>query len=410
MKKIKLNRKILMAAAVLAVAVIAGIYFSRVNDLPVVETAEALEQRDLILAEEEGTVHSPDKQVVFTGTGGILESLTAEPGSAVLKGEVLGYLDTADAMRNAYESALASREAAYAHTELVLGDNPDYAGLKAAALQAESSYESARKSFLEGEALYASGGISENEYRLRQDALAVAEESMKSAAAYAGTANMTLLEKSALAELAAAESLLFSTGKSLDEAVFTAEADGKVLDVAYRPGDYIAPGSTVMTLAGSGEKEIEVLVLADLVRNLRAGQKVRISGDVLGDGVELEGTLKSVAAAAELNYSLLGAEEYRVRCIISTSGHENLLTGSQVDVEIHEEMSGVFVPLDALFRLDGSDALFVFENSRAVLKNVVKDIEGKDWALISEGIVPGEDVVLNPPDELEDGMKIKEEE
>jgi HlyD family secretion protein len=61
-----------------------------------------------------------------------------------------------------------------------------------------------------------------------------------------------------------------------------------------------------------------------------------------------------------------------------------------------------------VFTLDGADKVFVIKNGRAVLTSVEIGLKGEDFLEVLAGVNSGDIVIMNPPKEVADGVKVKE--
>jgi HlyD family secretion protein len=110
--------------------------------------------------------------------------------------------------------------------------------------------------------------------------------------------------------------------------------------------------------------------------------------------------------------SALGIEEQRVNVVLDfTDPLDRVPTlgdGYRVDAQIVTARieDAVKVPVGALFRDGEGWAVFVIENGRAAKRAIKAPRRNALEALVEQGLVPGERVVVYPPDGLKDGSRV----
>ena len=76
-----------------------------------------------------------------------------------------------------------------------------------------------------------------------------------------------------------------------------------------------------------------------------------------------------------------------------------VITGEAKDV--------MFVPAYVVVEMEGKDYVFVVEGKKAVLRQVNVGIGNRDWPQILDGLSEKETVIVDPPNEVEDGTRVK---
>jgi hypothetical protein len=69
---------------------------------------------------------------------------------------------------------------------------------------------------------------------------------------------------------------------------------------------------------------------------------------------------------------------------------------------------GIVVPKGAIQNQDGHDVVFVVQNGRAERRAVTVASALNDETTLSAGISGGEKVIVDPPQDVKDGAKVKE--
>jgi len=134
----------------------------------------------------------------------------------------------------------------------------------------------------------------------------------------------------------------------------------------------------------------------------------------LGQGVApIAARVRLVEPAAFTKVSALGVEEQRVNVVLDfTEPLDRVRTlGDGFRVEAHiitvRVEDGVKVPVGALFREGEQWSVFVVQGGRAAKRPVKVALRNGVEALVDEGVKPGEQVVVYPPDSLADGSRLE---
>ena len=108
--------------------------------------------------------------------------------------------------------------------------------------------------------------------------------------------------------------------------------------------------------------------------------------------------------------SALGIEEQRVNVVIALASDAQPTLGDgyrvAVRVVVWTAADVVKAPLSSLFRRGADWNVFVVEQGRLKLRTVRVAHRNDNEAEIISGLVPGDSVVLHPPDTLTDGARV----
>ena len=86
-----------------------------------------------------------------------------------------------------------------------------------------------------------------------------------------------------------------------------------------------------------------------------------------------------------------------------------LLPGYELDLDIIMERkeNALIVPEDAVFEMDNKEYVFIVDNGKAALREVVTGIESQRLIQIIEGLKEGDLIILSPENSIKDGVKVK---
>lgn len=193
--------------------------------------------------------------------------------------------------------------------------------------------------------------------------------------------------------------------------------DGVVLQRMISDERYLAAGTPLLEIGRLEDLEVEADVLSLDVVAAKVGDRAEIYGSAVGR-TAATGFVARIYPAGFTKISSLGVEQQRVKVIIRFAQDDlkRLLTeqrlgvGYRVRVRIFtaEKEKALLVPRSALFRAaDNTWQLFVVRRGRAKLLDVKVGLLNDEAAEITEGLEPGEIVILAPDTSLEDGTLVE---
>jgi|GEM_PF-499266 len=185
--------------------------------------------------------------------------------------------------------------------------------------------------------------------------------------------------------------------------------DGVVLSKYFESGSYVQTGAHLFDIGDYSSAYIRVEALTDDISKIMIGRKALISGDIL-NGAQISAEVSFIAPKAFTKVSSLGVEQQKieVRLKYDTSKYE-FRPGYEFDVNIlaAEKNDAIFVPYKAVFEQDGHDSLFVLRDNAIQLREVATGIENDDYIEIKTGLLEGEKIIIDPPNKVKPGMKVK---
>jgi HlyD family secretion protein len=128
----------------------------------------------------------------------------------------------------------------------------------------------------------------------------------------------------------------------------------------------------------------------------------------------LEGRVRVVEPSGFTKISTLGVEEQRVWVIVDLidppKQRPTLGDGFRVEarIVIDEAENVLRVPTSALFRVKDKPAVFRVEGGVAHQQLIKVGRQNGLEAEIVEGLSEGDEIVLHPSDQIEDGVKVKQ--
>lgn len=241
-----------------------------------------------------------------------------------------------------------------------------------------------------------------------QDAYTI-EEKQRSALLLSQVAGMSLSTFNELF-LSSKEEQVSSAMSSLEQLddmsqqSITSNINGTVLSVSVKDDDFLAAGTSILTVADTENVKIVCQINEKDMNEVWNGQQVIIYPNN-GSGA-VKGTVTKKSAMAQSTTQLSGSTEKKGTIEITPKQPLDELIGASIDVDIvlDELEQVVKVPIDALV---GDNTVFVYENGQVYQREVEVSANDSTHVAITQGLLRGEQVVLNPDEDLQSGQKVE---
>lgn len=300
-----------------------------------------------------GSLQPFNQTVIRAEVAAVVEEIRVRPGERVKKGQLLAKLDTAD--------------------------------LAAKLREKQSNLDSARSTLSLAE-------INRNK------AVTLTQRGVKSQTALDEAENAW---RTARANVAALEQQVAMARKALNDAAIYAPIDGLVAERFVNPGERVAVDARLFSIADLDVMEMEALVPARDVPQLRIGQPVVLRVEGFGDRL-FEGHIERINPTAQSGsrsipvYILLRNGDLSLRGGMFGSGEAILA----------EAANTVAIPAEALRREDTETVVYVLQDGRlqrrAVTVAIDQTTDGRVG--IASGLAAGETVISTPGLRLNDGL------
>ena len=392
-------RRRIFIITVAVIIILALAYGFMPKPLPV-DVAQALPGPMRVTIDEEGKTRVRDRFVISAPVAGFLRRIELEVGDPVKKGQVVAELEP---LRS---SVLDPR----ARAEALAAVSSAQAALHAAkenAHAAEAAAEYAKKNFERQKKLFGMGYIARDTIEQADADAKRTEASLLSAEAAVKVARSDLERAQSLLGHSAAE------GAADRERIVAvrAPAAGRLLKLHHESEGVVNSGDPIIDTGDPEKIEVKVEVLsADAVR-IKTGTPVLF--ERWGGAEPLSGAVRIVEPAAFTKVSSLGVEEQRVLVIadITSLPETWKRLGDAYRVEasfiIWEGRDVLQVPASALFRKGEGWAVFIYENRRARLREVIVGHRNGLVAEIVSGIAEKEMVITHPDELIKDGSRVR---
>jgi len=392
MREVFRNRRLLIGVLVVA-AVLAFALWPRAT---AVDVGAITSGPLLVTVDEEGETRVRDRFVVTSPVAGELRRVELEPGDSVKSGQTIVMV------RPAPPTPLDARARAEAVAAVAAGE-ATLGRMRAQRAQAATALTRAEQRAERLRRVFAAGGVA-------QDELDAREADARNAAEVVRAAEFAEAQAQHDVDAARARLLDGSAGHSTRDIAVVAPVDGVVLR-RHRESQTVVPaGDPLLEIGDPRRLEIVADLLSSDAVRARPGADVLI--EQWGGDETLSGRIRRVEPSGYTKVSALGVEEQRVNVVIDFSdpgaAWDALGDGYRVEVRIviWQEQNVVKVPLGALFRRGDDWAVLVAEGGRARLRTVSIGARNATEAQVLDGIAEGDEVILYPPDTLEDGARV----
>lgn len=438
-----MNRKRLIIGAIVAVvALVAGYISLRGPVLPVAVTEASLRHVSEYVAEDAKTrLH--DEYTIDMPVSGTVERIALDVGVEVKAGEVLARVDQynldrqIEATEALIEQARARitgvdvskpKEQQLKSAEVRVGESRDAAAIARRELEAaQINLTTAEQNYNRISALYEQGIASEADYdeagrkyrTLKQDlerlklAERVAEKNLELTQLSQhelvdSVDDNEYMREVYMAEIQRLESELRILRDDLKKTEIKAPVDSVLLEKYIEDSRVLQAGTPLMRLGDMTTTEIESDILSEEVTSISVGDPVEISGKALGNRTLL-GEVTRIYPSGFKKISALGIEQQRVKILAGFDNSDvHLRPGTSVDIRVITERHDnvVAVPERATFKYDGGWAVFKVNSGKAKLVPVTLGLKNDEWAEILDGVKPGDIIITERKNELEDGVRI----
>ncbi|MBR9857791.1 MAG: efflux RND transporter periplasmic adaptor subunit [Gammaproteobacteria bacterium] len=389
------RKGILLAVALLLTGLLGYAFWPR----PIsVDTGQVRRGTMMVTIDEEARTRVRERYVVSAPVAGQLLRVTLEAGDAVLAGETelarlvpvpVSLLDA-----RAREQAQAAVKAAQAALQFA----------RAEVGRAEAASQLADAEWLRNLQLYRRGHVSAS---VRDQA----QQSARAAAAALKAARAAVVQRQAELAVARAQLEQHSPGNAEAAIPLLAPVSGRVLQRLVQSETVVAAGTAIMEI-GDPERDLEVLVELPSAEAVRVAPGNRVLIDHWGGPQPLAGVVERIEPRGFTKFSALGVEEQRVNVLIRFDGEpearRGLGHGYRVEVRIivWQDDKALMAPSSALFREGEQWAVLVVQGNRARLTRVEVGYDNGRQAQIVAGLSEGQQLVLYPAPELNDGTRI----
>ena len=396
--RLSAGRLLLLAAVVVGVGMLAWAFLPEPLE---VEVAPVARGPMTVTVDEDGKTRIKERYVVSSPLIGRLQRIELDPGDRVQAGRtVLAVIEPKD------PDLLDLRAAAEAQARVAACDAA--VGRAARELdRAEAELEHAQAKSVRVRDMYQQQTASRQEL---DDA--VRDEQVRLQEVRASLFGLEIARfELAQAQAALLRSTPATNGHAEARIVIRAPCDGVVLRVFQESAAPVSPGTPLVEIGDPTNLEVIIDVLSSDGAMIKPGDAVSL--EHWGGDAPLGGVVRLVEPAAFTKISALGVEEQRVNVIVDlvsdAQRRRGLGDAFRVDarVTIWSDANVLYVPLGALFRHADDWCVFVNQNGKARARSLKVGRMNRSQAQVLDGLAAGDQVILYPSDQLEDGVVVR---
>jgi membrane fusion protein, multidrug efflux system len=190
--------------------------------------------------------------------------------------------------------------------------------------------------------------------------------------------------------------------KQLSYTKIVVPISGTITKKIVEEGTYVKLGDPVASIVDVSKLKVKVNVSESNVYYLRVGDKVKITTDIYR-GATFDGRVSFVSPRGDDSHN------YPVEVEIVNSAKNPLKAGTFVNVEVSigSNNEGLFIPREALQGSIKDAKVYVAENGKASLKNIVVGRESNESLEITSGLNQNEKVIVSGQVNLTNNKPIK---
>jgi RND family efflux transporter MFP subunit len=354
--------------------------FTRAVPVDVTAVARIYPSQAFTVLNASGYVVPQRKAAVASKVTGRLVSLSVEEGSIVKKGEVIARLESDDVAAAAKQAA-ANLDVARAN----LGQ------AKAELTDASVSFDREKALLAKDFTTRASYDAADARYRKAIAAVTGAEAAIKASGAALQAANVAL------------EYTLMRA--PFNAVVLTKNAD--VGDIVTPIGAAANAKAAVVTVADMDSLQVEADVSESNLQKVKVGQPCEIQLDALPDG-RFPGVIHMIVPTADRSKATVMVKvrflDKDRRILPEMSARVAFLSRA---MDVREEAPRTTVNGKAVKEISGRSVIYLIQGDRAVETTVETGAKFGDMVEILKGAKAGDKAVLNPPEGLKSGLKVK---
>lgn len=400
---------------IVLVAIIAGVgfYIKKQNSAKTVNSEEVIKADISEYVEDIGVVKSKNEVNIYMPTAGKVSQILVDIGDKVKKGDVLVKLDK-DEVDRKIKALSAERLSVLARYNEAKKPSNEKA-IKKLELEIENisrKVENAQKDVNISEELYDSGAISNKKYE--DDIQILNEEKSNLQRAKLDLELMREpVSKNIINEYRAQLQQIDIQRQGLEDLskdyTIVSSIDGTVLNKNVENESFIQSGTAILTIGNTEELYIESDILISDIANIKEGSKVNISNKDL-EMIDLKGRVIKIYPNAFIKVSDLGVEQKRIKIDIEMENTPaNIRPNYDLDIQVIKEdkENTLVIPENAVFKIEEKEYVFINENGKAVLREVVTGIKSQREIEILRGLAEGDTVIISPDEDIKEGINIE---
>ncbi len=410
MKKFKRKRVIIPLIVVIVVATVVGVkqFKSNSANASLVKTQNIVTDQIQSVIIGKGEVDAKLSKTMVAQVSGNIKEVLKESGQRVAKNEIILIIDDQDINKQLREAQI---QLEVEKNILKKMENDTIKIEKMNYENAKLAFNTIEKNYLKKKNLYDQEAISQVEY----------EEANTE---YLQAKNTFEIETLQFEDNASGNDILIQKGKvelaqlKYDEVYKTFENhyikspfDGRITYLDYKAGDIVDLGSTLVVVKDLSQMEVTLNLNEFDAQNVHIGNNVFVTSDA-SKGNEYSGKVSFIDHQAFAENTSRGVQ---VSVRIKVDMEENikgLKPGNTAQVEIIAKINehALVIPYEALYDNKKGEKVVFTVVDQMIKENIIETGIESDITveIISKDIKDGAHIVLNPSDELTEGLEVEE--
>ena len=345
-----------------------------------------------------GSIAAEDTSTVVTQASGTLTKLYVKKGDSVKKGQLIGEIDSTKQQLDVeeQESKLASAIARLAQAKA--SQTADTKEVSTAKVLAKQALDNAKESYDRVKALVEAGALPAAQLNVAEDEWVRAQNSYRTST-QSEAKDLAGIQVSA-ADVEAARLAVEKAKRALADSNIKAPMDGVINQLSVSVGDLLANQGAVGEIVSLDPVMVTIQVAEDALPSLKKGMSMQLAIPALG--TKTEGEIAFVGLSAIHDTKLFPVE---IRLPNRDLAYR---PGMRADVTLtgSKEQKGIVLPIEALLELDGKQYVYVVKGDRAFKREIEKIESDTQVAVIGQGLVPGDRIVVAGQSDLQDGSQV----
>jgi len=198
--------------------------------------------------------------------------------------------------------------------------------------------------------------------------------------------------------------------RAINDSALRSPVSGRIERLYIQDSNIASPSMPAAYISTDDEISVEVFVRTRDVVHLQAGDEVEVIFRARSQDIITAGIIREIDDRAIERLSPLGISERSVSVKIQLPDKHIIRDGYDVDVRFvyYSEENRMVVPRTALFRHERKDMLWVVEDGRAAMREVLLGAELRIDTVVEAGITFGDIVIIDANDNrISEGVNVR---
>ncbi|HML90669.1 MAG TPA: efflux RND transporter periplasmic adaptor subunit [Methylomusa anaerophila] len=206
----------------------------------------------------------------------------------------------------------------------------------------------------------------------------------------------------AVAALRQASAQYAQGSNQLNYSVLLADSAGVISSVNAEIGQIVSAGQSVITLVKDGEREVEINIPENRVKELRNAQQIHVAFWALPNTV-LDGKVREISPVADKV-----SRTYKTR-ISLVDPPQDIKLGMTANVTIEDPNSQekLYIPLAAIYQTGEQPGVWVITNEAVTLRPIKIGTFGDGKVQVLQGLLAGDVIVTSGVHKLREGQRVR---